>query len=127
MSSLKRKDQVFIFNDYISDEEVPGFFSAADVCVLPYKSATQSGITSIAYHFETPIIATDVGGLKESIRHNETGLIVHCCEPEAVAVSVREFFEGRLAEKLISGIQKIKENLSWKNFAQDILDFTNQL
>ncbi|MFW5663128.1 MAG: glycosyltransferase, partial [Bacteroidota bacterium] len=59
---------------YISDDEVPYFFGAADVCLLPYKSATQSGITGIAYHFDLPVIATDVGGLKETVKDMETGI-----------------------------------------------------
>ncbi len=127
INSLKNKNQVYVHNDYISDSQVPVFFSAADVCVLPYKSATQSGITSIAYHFDIPIIATNVGGLKESILHNETGLIVQNCDASEIALSVRNFFDLNLAEKFISGIQKIKVNLSWEKFANDIIEFTSIL
>jgi glycosyltransferase involved in cell wall biosynthesis len=127
ISSLRHKNQVFVYNDYITDSLVPDFFAAADVCVLPYKSATQSGITSIAYHFETPLIATDVGGLKESIHHLETGLMVDRCEPEAIAASIRQYFDQQLVSKFIPEIQKMKEELSWKNFAQHIVDFSDKL
>jgi glycosyltransferase involved in cell wall biosynthesis len=127
IDSIKKRNQVFVFNDYISDNEVPLFFSAADVCVLPYKSATQSGITSIAYHFGLPLIATDVGGLKESIRHLQTGLIVDRCEPEAIASVIKEYFGRQLAGILLTGIEKLKEELSWKKFADCILEFAETL
>jgi len=127
INSIGKRNQVFIFNDYIADNLVPLFFSAADVCVLPYRSATQSGITSIAYHFDVPVIATDVGGLKESIKHMQTGLIVNECEPDTVAYSIQEFFNKKLSEKFIAGIQSVKETLSWKSFAKDIIDFVEEL
>jgi glycosyltransferase involved in cell wall biosynthesis len=127
INSIRKKNQVFVFNDYISDRQVPAFFSAADVCVLPYKSATQSGITSIAYHFDVPLIATDMGGLKESIHHLQTGLIVDCCEPDVIAKSIREFFDRSLAGIFAPGIQKLKEALSWKKFAGSIVEFYKTL
>ncbi|MDP4208507.1 MAG: glycosyltransferase [Bacteroidota bacterium] len=123
IGKAKHKENIHVFNDYITDSQVPVFFSAADVCVLPYKSATQSGITSIAYHFETPLIATDVGGLKESIHHEKTGLIVDACEPEAIAASIRNYFGNILSESFVPAIQQMKEELSWKNFAAALLDF----
>ena len=127
IKELKNKNQVFVFNDYIRDEQVPLFFSASDVCLLPYTSATQSGITSISYHFDLPIIATNVGGLKESIIHNETGLIVQYCEPEAIAGSIQDFFNLNLTLTFRAGIQQIKKNLSWAGFAKALIAFTHQL
>jgi Glycosyltransferase len=127
INSISNKERVYVFNDYITDDKVPVFFSAADVCVLPYKSATQSGITSIAYHFDLPIIATDVGGLKESIHHQSTGLIVNHPEPEPVALAVKEYFNNRLAGKFVSNILNMKEELSWKNFANSLIEFSGSL
>jgi glycosyltransferase involved in cell wall biosynthesis len=127
IDSVKNKNQIHVFNDYISDEQVPDFFSAADVCVLPYKSATQSGITSIAYHFDLPLIATDVGGLKESIRHQSTGIIVEQCEPEPIALAIKDYFTGRLSGRFIPNIIKMREELSWKNFASSLLEFSKSL
>lgn len=124
---LPNKDNVFVYNDYISDEQVPLFFSAADICVLPYKSATQSGITSIAYHFEVPLIATDVGGLKETIQDGVTGLIVEKCEPDDIANGIIEYFEGNLSNALISGIRNIKDSLSWKKFSASLIDFSKSI
>ncbi|MFN5633606.1 MAG: glycosyltransferase, partial [Flavobacteriia bacterium] len=81
-------NRIHLFNRYIPDDKVGFYFSASDVCVLPYRSATQSGIISISKHFEIPVIATDVGGLKESISHGKTGLMVDRAEPQLIAESI---------------------------------------
>ena len=67
IDSMPGKERVHVFPDYIRDSEVKRFFSAADVAVLPYRSATQSGISAIAYHFDIPMVVTDVGGLRGTI------------------------------------------------------------
>ena len=85
-------DRIKVFNRYIDDEEVPRFFSAADLCVLPYKSATQSGITAIALHFDVPVVATPVGGLAESIEKPGIGLMTSGISAEAIAKTVRVFY-----------------------------------
>lgn len=123
ISQLPLKENIHVYTDYIPDSQVPEFFSAADVCVLPYKSATQSGITSIAYHFGVPIIATDVGGLKESITHGSTGLIVAEAESRMIADAIKEYFTGSLQSKMKHDIIQLKENLSWDRFAQGIANF----
>jgi glycosyltransferase involved in cell wall biosynthesis len=112
---------------YISDNEVPLFFSAADVCALPYKSATQSGITSIAYHFDLPIIATDVGGLKESIEHNKTGLIVDSPDTTLIRNTIIDYFSNNKKDLFTSNISQLKKELSWDHLAQSILEFSKQL
>jgi len=112
---------------YIADNEVPLFFSAADVCVLPYKSATQSGITSISYHFDLPIIATDVGGLKESIEHDKTGLIVSAPDVELIKKSIDDYFVNNKKEKFANNILQLKKELSWDHLANSILEFAKQL
>lgn len=121
------KDRIHLFNQYIADDQVSDFFSAADVCVLPYKGATQSGITAISHHFNLPIIATDVGGLKESIKHGETGLIVNEPKKELIAASVQEYFNFGHKEKFAVNIQKEKEENSWENFGKRIIEFAEQL
>ncbi|MGN0190544.1 MAG: glycosyltransferase, partial [Candidatus Cryptobacteroides sp.] len=74
--------------DYIPDSEVPLWFSAADVTVLPYRSATQSGISAVSYHFEVPMIVTEVGGLKETIGDSGTGIVTEECTPRAIAEAI---------------------------------------
>jgi glycosyltransferase involved in cell wall biosynthesis len=121
------KENIHVFTDYIPDNKVPVFFGAADVCILPYKSATQSGITSIAYHFGVPIIATDVGGLKESITHESTGLIVPKPDKELLSESIKFYFVKSQQAKMKHDIIQLKERLSWSKFAEGIINFGHVL
>ncbi len=127
IQETKIKDRVHLFNTYISDREVTQFFSAANVCVLPYKGATQSGITAIAHHFNTPIIATDVGGLKENIIHEQTGLIVQQPDGELIAKALERYFEEGLKESYEQAIQASKMDNSWENFATKIVEFSKTI
>jgi glycosyltransferase involved in cell wall biosynthesis len=112
---------------YISDDEVPSFFSVADVCVLPYKSATQSGITSIAYHFNLPVIATDVGGLRETVSHQATGFIANEVSTLSLTFLIRNYFSQNLKEQFSKNIVQLKERLSWKHYADSLIDFYSKL
>jgi glycosyltransferase involved in cell wall biosynthesis len=94
---------------------------------LPYKSATQSGITSIAYHFELPIIATDVGGLKESIIHKKNGLIVPHPEAKEISSAIDNYFSNDLKLVFSREILAYKEAHSWENFTNKIIDFSKSL
>ena len=115
-------DRIKVFNRYIDDEEVPAFFSAADLCVLPYKSATQSGITAIALHFGLPLVATPVGGLAESIERPGIGLMTDGISAEAVAKAIRKFFEAGPGG-FIARIAEVKKSMTWEAFAEKILRF----
>ena len=115
-------DRIKVFNRYIDDEEVPTFFSAADLCVLPYKSATQSGITAIALHFGLPLVATPVGGLAESIERPGIGLMTDGISAEAVAEAIRKFFEAG-PDGFIARIAEVKKSMTWEAFAEKILRF----
>lgn len=121
------KDRVVDHIRYIADQEVPVFFSAADAVVLPYKSATQSGITAIAYHFGTPVIATDVGGLKESVEHDRTGLIVQWPETGAIAEAITGFHSSGQGAAYRARIAELREELSWKRFADQLVAFASSL
>jgi glycosyltransferase involved in cell wall biosynthesis len=127
IESLGIKKRVALHVRYISDEEVPLFFSSADVCVLPYKSATQSGITSIAYHFDLPLIATDTGGLKESILHNKTGIIVDSPDSNLIAESIKTYFSGHLKERFQEEIRTLKKQLSWDRLADAMIGFSKSV
>jgi glycosyltransferase involved in cell wall biosynthesis len=111
---------------YISDAEVPLFFSAADACVLPYRSATQSGITSISYHFNLPVIATNVGGLPEAVHNGKTGVVVKP-SPEGIADGVEQLFRGDSIQAFTDNIASLKKELSWEMFANAVIDFTRTL
>ncbi|MBB6459885.1 glycosyltransferase [Flammeovirga kamogawensis] len=122
----RNKERIHIFNQYISDQEVGDYFSVADVCVLPYKSATQSGITSIALHFEVPLIATDMGGLKELIINGETGEIVPSATVEDLKRGIDTFFIND-PQQYKSKIVELKKEMSWENFAAHLEDFIFKL
>lgn len=127
INDSKAKERIFIFNKYIGDEDVAVYFSAADVCVLPYKSATQSGITSIAHHYNLPIIATNVGGLKETIHHGTTGLIVEEPKANMIAKSIQEYFDNSFKNTFAENIKIEKEENSWDNFAEKIITFSKTI
>ena len=128
IDSLPGKDRIRVFPDYIRDSQVKGFFSAADLCVLPYRSATQSGISAIAYHFGVPMLVTDVGGLKESIGVHGTGIVA--AEPRADLIAghiVRYFADPALQQSCKEAIEKEKQRLSWERFSTELLDFAATL
>jgi len=121
------KEHIKVFPKYIRDSEVKAYFSAADVTVLPYRSATQSGISSISYHFEVPMIVTDVGGLKETIGDRGTGMVIPSCEPEQVASAIRLYFSDQhLKDNYIEAIRREKQRLGWGSFARRLTEFTNE-
>lgn len=115
-------DRVTVMSDYAPNEKVREYFSAADAVVLPYLSATQSGIAQIAYNFDLPVIATDVGGLAEVVRHDVTGLIVPPGDPDALAAAIQRYFtEGKTAHyRAAVGIEKKK--YSWETLVAAIED-----
>jgi len=127
IEKLGIKNRILQHIRYISDDEVPVFFSSADVCVLPYKSATQSGITSIAYHFDLPLIATDTGGLKEVILHNKTGIIADSPDSTLIAKAIDTYFSQNLKSKFQEEIKLLKNKLSWSGFSNAIIEFSKSL
>ncbi len=127
IAESKSRDRIFFVNQYIQDSEVQMYFSAADVCVLPYRSATQSGITATSFHFEVPIIATNVGGLNESIGITELGLIVDEPNPKLLQEAISNYFENNLKEKFQINIRKGKEKNSWDNFAKSLISFSKTI
>ena len=112
-------EDLFIFNfDFIKNEDVSKYFCAADVIVLPYRSGTQSGIAPIAYHFNRPVISTDVGGLSESVHHKKSGLL---CKPDSFSISnsIIDFYNSNYDYG--SYIEEYKKTFSWKAFADKII------
>lgn len=112
--------RVHLYTDFIPAEQVRVFFSAADLIVQPYRSATQSGISQIAYHFDKPMIVTNVGGLPEIVTNGVSGYVV-APEPEAIAAAMKDFFENKRSEKMIEGVRSEKERFSWQNLVEKLL------
>jgi glycosyltransferase involved in cell wall biosynthesis len=93
-------EHVHIVAEHVPDEAVGDYFSASDLVVLPYVSATQSGITQIAFAFGLPVVSTDVGGLTEVVRDGQTGYIVKPGDEKALAAAIVRFFKGGDAERM---------------------------
>jgi len=121
------ENDVVVRSDYVPNEEVSLYFSAADVVVLPYVSATQSGIIQIAYQFDKPVIATDVGGLAEVVLNNRTGFIVRPEAPQEVADAVVRFYEGKREAEFVRNVREEKKKYSWENLVQAIERLTQGL
>lgn len=111
---------------YIPETEIPVFFSASDVCVLPYRTATQSGIVGIAYHFDLPVIVTNVGGLAEMVEENKTGLIINNPNSLLISKALQKYFSEDLKDKFAPNIIAYKSQHSWNRLADEIISFTKQ-
>ena len=128
IDSCPDPSRVHVFPKYISDSEVKTYFSAADVAVLPYRSATQSGISAVADNFELPMIVTDVGGLRETIGERGTGLVCREGTPECIASEIERFFDDPgIRESCVSSIRDLNERLSWNRFCRNLLEFADTL
>jgi D-inositol-3-phosphate glycosyltransferase len=108
------------FDQYISNDDVPVYFSAANAALLPYRSATQSGVVQIAYNYDLPVIATNVGGLPEIVIDNKSGLIAPEATPESVARSIEKYFSQSLEETLRDGVRAEKPKYTWATFVEGI-------
>lgn len=113
--------EIIIFNRFIKDDEVAAFFSIADLVVQPYKSATQSGVTQIAFHFETPMLVTDVGGLREIVRDGVCGYVVKP-DPGAIAGAVLDYFVNNRKELFTQGVREEKKKFSWDKMTSAIME-----
>ncbi len=113
-------ERVHLFNDFIPADQVRVYFSAADLVVQPYRTATQSGISQIAYHFEKPMVVTNVGGLPEIVTHGVSGYVVDP-EPIAIAEAMRDFFENDRASAMRAGVREEKKRFSWEHLVEKLL------
>lgn len=114
------RDLLVLRTAYIPEEDVRYYFGAADLVVQPYKSATQSGISQLAYFFEKPMVVTRVGGLPEIVPHGEAGYVVEP-EPTAIADAIVDFFDHDRADELAAGLKRGKERFSWKEMARVVV------
>ncbi len=111
-------EQVRIIDGYVPDREVEKYFAMTDLVVLPYESATQSGIVQIAYGFQKPVIVTRVGGLPEVVEDGITGDIVEPFDDEALAGAIYRYFEEDKQERYIKGIKEREYRFSWDRMTE---------
>jgi len=121
IEKLGIQDDVLLFDRFINEDEVAAFFCAADLVVQPYKSATQSGVTQIAYHFDKPMLVTDVGGLSEIVPDGRCGYVVKT-EPEAIISAIIDYFDNNRNQEFTAEVKKEKEKYAWNKMTAAIKD-----
>jgi glycosyltransferase involved in cell wall biosynthesis len=118
--------RVLFHSAYLPNERVGLYFSAADAVVLPYRSATQSGIAQIAYNFNRPVLATDVGGLSEVVHDGVTGYVVPPDRPGALSDAILKFYNESREEEFSRNVRREKQKYSWDNLVNAIEEFAAQ-
>ena len=120
MQECRITDAIEVHDGYIPDGEVEKYFAACDLVVCPYESATQSAIVQIAYGFEKPVIATNVGGLPEVVDDNKTGYIVESRNPNMLAEKICEFYEKDREEEFHGHIITAAYKFSWDRMRENV-------
>jgi glycosyltransferase involved in cell wall biosynthesis len=120
IEQLNLKTSVKLFTEFIPNDEVSYYFSAADLVVQPYRTATQSGITQIAYHFEKPMIVTNVGGLAENVPDGKVGFVAEA-NATSIADAIIKFYQPNSLPDLLENIQTEKKKYSWNTFIDKML------
>lgn len=125
LQSPDLQGRVVAHTHYISDESVAAYFSVADLVAQPYRSATQSGVAQIAYHFEVPMVVTNVGGLPEIVTHRKAGWVV---EPTAadISVGIASAMDPDTLATLQSGVIEEKQRFSWEGLVDTFLSVAEQ-
>ena len=118
--------RVHLFTDYIPDSEIALYFSASEALILPYHSATQSGLSALGLNFEIPSIATNVGGLSEVVKHKINGLLLEPNNPKALSEAINQYFEEHMKNGFIKALKQEKESYSWTNFVENLEDFIKE-
>lgn len=108
------KNHITILNRYTSNDETAALFHAADVAVLPYRSATQSAVVQLAFGFGVPVITTAVGGLPEAVTHEKSGFVVPPNDPTALAVAIIRYHTEAWRDRLTPGVTAARDTFSWQ-------------
>ena len=114
------KDAVTVCDGYIPDREIEKYFAACDLVVLPYVSATQSGIVQIAYGFEKPVVVTNVGGLPDVVEDEKTGYVVEPENPDALADAVVRYFAEDKEEEFGENVKKEAYRFDWERMVETV-------
>ena len=126
IKEINLEDFIELRTDFIPDDQVNLYFSAADMVVQPYKSAKQSGVTQIGYHFNKSMLVTNVGGLSEIIPDGKIGYVV---EPNSleIANALVDFYENDRIAEFEANIIEEKKKFSWSNMANTFLSVYNKI
>jgi D-inositol-3-phosphate glycosyltransferase len=124
IEKLDIRDKVILRTDYIPDNMVNQYFCAASLITQPYISATQSGVTQIGYHFNKPMLVTNVGGLSEIIEDGKCGYVVNP-DPKSIANALFDFFQNNREPVMVKEVTIAKQKFSWENFTKSIFEINN--
>lgn len=120
------ENSVLFFNSFIPREEVRCFFCAADMVVQPYREATQSGVTQIAYYFERPMLVTRVGGLAEIVKEGRVGYVTDV-DATLIGSAINDFYKNNREAFFASNVSIDKQLFSWESFINKILEAKNTI
>ena len=123
ITELELDDHTVVVDQYISNEDVSLYFCSADVVVLPYIDATQSGIIQIAFGLNKPVITTRVGGLPEVVEHGKTGLLVEKESSQALAQAIIQYYTDNLEEPFSKAIANTSSQFEWDVELDNIFSF----
>jgi len=125
ITSYNLEKEIILKKDFIPTSDVKQYFSASDAVVLPYKSATQSGIVQVAVNFCMPVIATNVGGIGEVIEDGKTGFVVEKENPEKLAEAIIRYYKEDKEKEFSQSMKSLKEKYSWQNFVKGMFELIN--
>ncbi len=126
MSELDIVEGVDVYDGHIPIPEVEKFFAACDMVVLPYESATQSGVIQVAYSFDKTVLATAVGGLPDVVQNMKTGYIVEPQNPQKIAEAVIDFYENRRSQDFENYIKQEAYRFSWERMENTIKELISE-
>ncbi|HQW23437.1 MAG TPA: glycosyltransferase [Bacteroidia bacterium] len=126
IASIENGDRFILHTEFIGKESVKDYFCAADLIVQPYKSATQSGITQIAYHFGRPMLVTNVGGLAEIVTDKRVGYVTER-NAGAIADAISDFYVNHRENDFAKNVLADREKFSWKNFTNTIIELNGEI
>jgi glycosyltransferase involved in cell wall biosynthesis len=125
IKALGLSDTISVYNEYIGERDVKLYVSAADFIIQPYRNATQSGVTPMAYHFLKPMLVTNVGGLADTVPHDKVGLVVEP-NPNSIAEGILQLYE-RGTDHFIPHLISEKKKYSWEQMRQSFLTLYQQV
>src|SRR5207253_2687603 len=125
IAKLGIKDIIYLHTSFIEDSKVKYYLSAADFVIQPYRNATQSGVTPLTYHFEKPMLVTNVGGLPDLVPDGKVGLV---SEPTAESIADKILQMYQLGEEhFLPHLREEKKKYSWSNLTSTIYSLTSKL
>ena len=120
IENLNIKNNLILHTDFIPNEAVKNYFCAADCVVQPYRTATQSGISQMAYHFEKPMIVTNVGGLPEIVPNEKVGFVVEQ-NPKEIAEAILKFYQQKRENEFVENVKIEKKKYAWDKMTNAVM------